>query len=165
MVLAESPLSQRATEKALPLRDACAVLFFVSVGMLFNPHLLIEPWAVLATLAVIVVGNALAAFGAARLLGQPTASAWTVAASRGQIAKFSFILAGLGIGLAILPPEGRDLILAGSILSILINPFLFTAVERGRVRLAPHPPAAPPPEPDRAGKPPSPGSARGNFFQ
>ena len=70
----------------------------------------------------------------ARLLGQPTATAWTVAASLGQIAEFSFILAGLGVGLGILPPEGRDLILAGAILSILINPFLFTAVERGRVR-------------------------------
>ena len=95
MVLAESPLSQRATEEALPLRDAFAVLFFVSVGMLFNPHVLVErPWAVLATLAVIVGGNGLAAFGAARLLGQPTATAWTVAASLGQIAEFSFILAG-----------------------------------------------------------------------
>ena len=146
MVLAESPLSQRATEEALPLRDAFAVLFFVSVGMLFNPHVLVErPWAVLATLAVIVGGNGLAAFGAARLLGQPTATAWTVAASLGQIAEFSFILAGLGVGLGILPPEGRDLILAGAILSILINPFLFTAVERGRVQLAPHPVAAPAP--------------------
>ena len=140
MVLAESPLSQRATEEALPLRDAFAVLFFVSVGMLFNPHVLLErPWAVLATLGVIVGGNGLAAFSVARLLGQPTAAAWTVAASLGQIAEFSFILAGLGIGLGILPPAGRDLILAGAILSILINPFLFTAVERGRVQLAPRP--------------------------
>ena len=157
MVLAESPLSQRATEEALPLRDAFAVLFFVSVGMLFNPHVLVErPWAVLATLAVIVAGNGLAAFGAARLLGQRTATARTVAASLGQIAEFSFILARLGIGLGILPPEGRDLILAGAILSILINPFLFTAVERGRVQLAPHPVAAPTPQPDHAAKPPPP---------
>lgn len=157
VVLAESPLSQRATEEALPLRDAFAVLFFVSVGMLFNPHVLVErPWAVLATLAVIVGGNGLAAFGAARLLGQPTVTAWTLAASLGQIAEFSFILAGLGIGLGILPPEGRDLILAGAILSILINPFLFTAVERGRVQLAPHPVAAPTPQPDRAAKSPPP---------
>ena len=153
MVLAESPLSQRATEEALPLRDAFAVLFFVSVGMLFNPHVLVErPWAVLATLAVIVGGNGLAAFAATRLLGQPTATAWTVAASLGQIAEFSFILAGLGVGLGILPPEGRDLILAGAILSILLNPFLFTAVERGRVRVMPHPapePSAGPPSPGR----------------
>jgi CPA2 family monovalent cation:H+ antiporter-2 len=151
MVLAESPLSQRATEEALPLRDAFAVLFFVSVGMLLNPHVLVErPWAVLATLTVIVGGNGLAAFGAARLLGQPTATARTVAASLAQIAEFSFILAGLGVGLGILPPEGRDLILAGAILSILINPFLFTAVERGRVQLAPHRElerATPPPPP------------------
>jgi monovalent cation:H+ antiporter-2, CPA2 family len=145
MVLAESPLSQRATEEALPLRDAFAVLFFVSVGMLFNPHVLVErPWAVLATLAVIVGGNGLAAFGAARLLGQSTATALTLAASLGQIGEFSFILAGLGVGQGILPPEGRDLILAGAILSILINPFLFTAVERGRVQLAPHLGGAPP---------------------
>jgi len=160
MVLAESPLSQRATEEALPLRDAFAVLFFVSVGMLFNPHVLVErPWAVLATLAVIVGGNGLAAFGASRLLGQPTATAWTVAASLAQIAEFSFILASLGVGLDILPPEGRDLILAGAILSILINPFLFTAVERGRVQLAPHPVAATVPQPDRAAKPPPPAPA------
>jgi CPA2 family monovalent cation:H+ antiporter-2 len=140
MVLAESPLSQRATEEALPLRDAFAVLFFVSVGMLFNPHVLVErPWAVLATLAVIVGGNGLAAFAATRLLGQPTATAWTVAASLGQIAEFSFILAGIGVGLGILPPEGRDLILAGAILSILLNPFLFTAIERGQVRVMPSP--------------------------
>jgi K+:H+ antiporter len=144
MVLAESPLSQRAAEEALPLRDAFAVLFFVSVGMLFNPLVLVErPWAVLATLVVIVGGNGLAAFGAARLLGHSTATARTVAASLCQIAEFSFILAGLGIGLGILPPEGRDLILAGAILSILINPFLFTAVERGRVQLAVHPATAP----------------------
>ena len=162
MVLAESPLSQRATEEALPLRDAFAVLFFVSVGMLFNPQVLVErPWAVLATLAVIVGGNGLAAFGAARLLGQPTATAWTVAASLGQIAEFSFILAGLGVGLGILLPEGRDLSLAGAILSILINPFLFTAVERGRVQLAPHLVTAPAREApasqlDRAAKPPPP---------
>ncbi len=140
MVLAESPLSQRATEEALPLRDAFAVLFFVSVGMLFNPHVLVErPWAVLATLAVILGGNGIAAFGAARLLRQPQLTAWTVAASLAQIAEFSFILAGLGVGLGLLPPEGRDLILAGAILSILINPFLFTAVERGRVQLAQRP--------------------------
>ena len=151
MVLAESALSQRATEEALPLRDAFAVLFFVSVGMLFNPHVLVErPWAVLATLAVIVGGNGLAAFAATRLLGQPTTTAWTVAVSLGQIAEFSFILAGIGVGLGILAPEARDLILAGAILSILLNPFLFTAVERGRVRVMPHPapePSAGPPGP------------------
>ena len=157
MVVGQSEFSHRAASEALPMRDAFAVLFFVSVGMLFNPHILVErPWAVLATLTVIVGGNGLAAFGAARLLGQPTATAWTVAASLGQIAEFSFILAGLGIGLGILPAEGRDLILAGAILSILINPFLFTAVVRGRVQPAPHPVAAPPPQQERVAKPPAP---------
>ncbi|WP_328702676.1 YbaL family putative K(+) efflux transporter [Belnapia mucosa] len=138
MVLAESPLSQRATEEALPLRDAFAVLFFVSVGMLFNPYVLWErPWAVLATLALIVGGNGAAAFATARLLGQPGPTAWTIAASIAQIGEFSFILAGLGVGLGLLSPEGRDLILAGAILSILANPFLFAAVERGRVQIVP----------------------------
>jgi CPA2 family monovalent cation:H+ antiporter-2 len=138
MVLAESPLSQRATEEALPLRDAFAVLFFVSVGMLFNPAVLVErPWALLGTLAVIVAGNGLAAFAAVRLLGQPTPTALTVAVGLGQIGEFSFILAGLGVGMGLLPPEGRDLILAGAILSILVNPFLFTAVQRGQVRVVP----------------------------
>jgi monovalent cation:H+ antiporter-2, CPA2 family len=140
MVLAESTLSQRATEEALPLRDAFAVLFFVSVGMLFNPHILVaRPWAVLATLAVIICGNGFAAFVTARLLRQPMATAFTLAASLGQIAEFSFILAGIGSSLGILPTAGRDLILAGAILSILLNPFLFTAVERGHVRLMPRP--------------------------
>jgi CPA2 family monovalent cation:H+ antiporter-2 len=140
MVLAESPLSQRATEEALPLRDAFAVLFFVSVGMLFNPAVLVErPWQVLATLAVIVGGNGLAAFAAVRALGQSSPTALTVAAGLGQIGEFSFILAGLGIGMGLLPPEGRDLILAGAILSILLNPFLFAAVERGQVRVLPRP--------------------------
>ncbi len=152
MVLAESPLSQRAAEEALPLRDAFAVLFFVSVGMLVNPYILVEkPLAVLATLAVIVGGNGLAAFTAARLLGQTTVTAWTVAVSLGQIAEFSFILAGLGIGLGILPPEGRDLILAGALLSILINPFLFTIIEREEARAVSRQAAA-----RTAGVPPSP---------
>jgi monovalent cation:H+ antiporter-2, CPA2 family len=154
MVLAESALSQRATEEALPLRDAFAVLFFISVGMLFNPHILVErPLAVLATLAVIIGGNGLAAFAATRLLGQSTVTAWTVAASLGQIAEFSFILAGIGVSLRVLPPEGRDLILAGAILSILLNPFLFTAIERGRVRVVPRP--GPEPAPGAVGSQPS----------
>jgi CPA2 family monovalent cation:H+ antiporter-2 len=140
MVLAESPLSQRATEEALPLRDAFAVLFFVSVGMLFNPAVLVErPWEVLAALAVIVGCNALAAYAAVRALGQSLSTALTVAAGLGQIGEFSFILAGLGIGMGLLPPEGRDLILAGAIISILVNPFLFAAVERGHVRVLPRP--------------------------
>ncbi|MDB5415736.1 MAG: sodium:proton antiporter [Rubritepida sp.] len=161
MVLAESPLSQRATEEALPLRDAFAVLFFISVGMLFNPAVLIDrPWAVIATLAVIVGGNSFAAFAAIRLLGQSRPTALTVAASLGQIGEFSFILAGFGVGLGLLPPDGRDLILAGSILSILLNPFLFAVVERGQVRVLPRPgpmartPAGPMPDKATVAAPP-----------
>src|SRR3712207_3929781 len=95
MVLAESPLSQRATEEAMPLRDAFAVLFFVSVGMLFNPSVLLrEPWAVLATLAIIVLGKSIAAFVIVRAFGRPTATALTISASLAQIGEFSVILAG-----------------------------------------------------------------------
>jgi len=136
MMMAESRLSQRAAEEALPLRDAFAVLFFVSVGMLFNPSVLVEqPLAVIATVLIIVLGKSVAAFLIVRAFGHPTGTAVTVSAALAQIGEFSFILAGLGVALAILPPEGRDLILAGAILSILINPFLFSAVERGRTRL------------------------------
>ncbi|WP_237216863.1 YbaL family putative K(+) efflux transporter, partial [Falsiroseomonas oryziterrae] len=136
MMMAESRLSQRAAEEALPLRDAFAVLFFVSVGMLFNPAVLVEqPLAVLATVLIIVFGKSVAAFLIVRAFGHPAGTAITVSAALAQIGEFSFILAGLGVALAILPPEGRDLILAGAILSILLNPFLFAAVERGRTRL------------------------------
>src|SRR3712207_6321059 len=98
MVLAESPLSQRATEEALPLRDAFAVLFFVSVGMLFDPGVLVRsPWAVLATVAVVVVGKPLAALLIVRgAFGRPWPEALSIAASLAQVGEFSFILAGLG---------------------------------------------------------------------
>lgn len=130
MVLSESALSQQAAQETLPLRDAFAVLFFVSVGMLFDPAAIIEePLAVLATLAIIIVGKSLAAFGIVRLAGYSMPTALTISASLAQIGEFSFILANLGVGLALLPAEGRDLILAGAILSILLNPFLFTAVD------------------------------------
>jgi K+:H+ antiporter len=152
MVLAESPLSQRATEEALPLRDAFAVLFFVSVGMLFDPGVLARsPWAVLATVAVVVVGKPLAALLIVRgAFGRPWPEALTIAASLAQIGEFSFILAGLGVGLGLLPEEGRGLVLAASILSILLNPLLFAAVERWRPRRA----AAVPPAPPAAAAPP-----------
>jgi CPA2 family monovalent cation:H+ antiporter-2 len=105
------------------------VLFFVSVGMLFDPAVVIEqPWPLLATVLIIVFGKSIAAFAIVRAFGHPTRTALTVSASLAQIGEFSFILAGLGAGLGILPPEGRDLILAGAILSILVNPFLFAAV-------------------------------------
>lgn len=136
MMMGESRLSQRAADEALPLRDAFAVLFFVSVGMLFNPAVLVEaPLAVLVTVLIIVVGKSVAAFVIVRAFGHPTSTALTVSAALAQIGEFSFILVGLGVALALLPEEGRDLVLAGAILSILVNPFIFAAVERGRTKL------------------------------
>ncbi len=129
MILGETQLSRRAAEETLPLRDAFAVLFFVSVGMLFDPKVIVEqPGPLLATIIIIVFGKSLAAFAIVRAFGHPTQTALAVSASLAQIGEFSFILAGLGAGLNLLPDEGRDLILAGAILSILVNPFLFTAV-------------------------------------
>ncbi|MBU3077395.1 YbaL family putative K(+) efflux transporter [Sphingomonas quercus] len=126
MLLGETQLGKRATEETLPLRDAFAVLFFVSVGMLFNPAVVLEqPGALVATVAIIVVGKSLAAFAIVRLFGHPTRTALTIAASLAQIGEFSFILAGLGVQLDMVPDGVRDLVLAGAILSILINPFLF----------------------------------------
>jgi CPA2 family monovalent cation:H+ antiporter-2 len=126
MILSESELSQRAATESLPLRDAFAVLFFVSVGMLFDPTILIrEPLPVLATVLIIVLGKSLAAFAIVKLFGHPTTTALTISASLAQIGEFSFILAGLGVGLAVLPEAGRDLVLAGALISILLNPFLF----------------------------------------
>ncbi|GGG22479.1 potassium efflux transporter [Caldovatus sediminis] len=152
MVLSESQLSQRAAEEALPLRDAFAVLFFISVGMLFDPRILVEaPLAVLATVAIIVVGKSVAAVLIVRAFGQSWATGLTIAASLAQIGEFSFILAGLGVVLGLLPAEGRDLVLAGAILSILVNPFLFSTVERRRVRLVRPHPAGAAPAPEAAG--------------
>jgi K+:H+ antiporter len=130
MMLSESQLSQQAATESLPLRDAFAVLFFVSVGMLVDPTIVLrEPIPVLVTVLIIVVGKSLAAFLIVRLFGHPTSTALTIAASLAQIGEFSFILAGLGIELALLPERGRDLILAGAILSILLNPLLFAALD------------------------------------
>jgi CPA2 family monovalent cation:H+ antiporter-2 len=129
MILGETPLSRRAGEETLPLRDAFAVLFFVAVGMLFDPSVLIErPLPLLATVLIIVFGKSVAAFAIVRAFGHPTQTALTVSASLAQIGEFSFILAGLGASLGVLPPEGRDLILAGAILSILANPVIFSLV-------------------------------------
>lgn len=136
MILGESELSRRAAEETLPLRDAFAVLFFVSVGMLFDPAVVIErPWPLLATVTIIVLGKSVAAFAIVRAFGHPNRTALTISASLAQIGEFSFILAGLGTDLRVLPPEGRDLILAGAILSIFLNPFVFTAVA-GRIATA-----------------------------
>ena len=127
MILGETQLSRRAAEETLPLRDAFAVLFFVSVGMLFDPKVLIEqPGPVLATVAIIVVGKSVAAYALVRAFGHNSGTALTVSVSLAQIGEFSFILAGLGVGLKVLPETGRDLILAGSLLSILFNPILFS---------------------------------------
>ncbi|MCP3018094.1 YbaL family putative K(+) efflux transporter [Cupriavidus basilensis] len=131
MVLAESEFSHRAAEESLPLRDAFAVLFFVSVGMLFNPMVLInDPWGVLATLFIIVVGKSLAALCIVRVFGHSTRTGMTIAVSLAQIGEFSFILAGLGVYLKILPERGHALILAGALLSIVLNPLLFHLLDR-----------------------------------
>jgi len=151
MILGETQLSRRAAEETLPLRDAFAVLFFVSVGMLFDPKVLIEqPGPVLATVAIIVFGKSIAAYALVRAFGHPNQTALTVSVSLAQIGEFSFILAGLGVGLEVLPETGRDLILAGAMLSILFNPIFFTLmVKRIRADDAAEPeaeaPDAPPP--------------------
>jgi CPA2 family monovalent cation:H+ antiporter-2 len=143
MVMRESPLSYRAAEESLPLRDAFSVLFFVSVGMLFDPEVLIrEPLHLLAILAIIIFGKSLAAFGLVLLFRYPLNTALTVSASLAQIGEFSFILAGLGIQLGLMPEEGQSLILAGAIISIAVNPLVFHAIEpaqawiRSRSKLA-----------------------------
>ena len=131
MVLAESELSHRAAQESLPLRDAFAVLFFVSVGMLFDPNILVDsPLKVLAVVFIILIGKSLAAFLIVRAFGMPTGTALTISASLAQIGEFSFILAELGVGLRLLPEEGRDLILAGAIISIILNPVMFYLAER-----------------------------------
>src|SRR6266851_2507873 len=125
MTLSESELSQAAAEESLPLRDAFAVLFFVSVGMLFDPTILVaEPRAVLGALLLVLVGNPCIAFVAVRIFGGRTEAAVLVGAGLAQIGEFSFILADLGIGLGILSERGRHLILATAILSILVNPIV-----------------------------------------
>ncbi|HVS01046.1 MAG TPA: YbaL family putative K(+) efflux transporter [Thermoanaerobaculia bacterium] len=130
MVMRESALSHRAASESLPLRDAFSVLFFVSVGMLFDPMVLLrEPLRLLAVLAIILIGKSLAAFLLVLVFRYPLNTALTVSASLAQIGEFSFILASLGVSLGVLPEEGQSLILAGAILSIALNPLLFQAVE------------------------------------
>jgi CPA2 family monovalent cation:H+ antiporter-2 len=130
VVISESDLSHRVASEALPLRDAFAVLFFVSVGMLFDPAVLIQrPLQVLLVVLIVLVGKSVAAFGIVLGFRYPVRTALTISASLAQIGEFSFILAGLGLSLRLLPPEARSLILAGAILSITLNPLLFNAVE------------------------------------
>jgi len=126
LVLGESHLSQKAAKESLPLQDAFSVLFFVSVGMLFDPTVLIEaPLAVLGVLALIMVGKSLIALSIVVLLRFPVSMGLTVAASLSQVGEFSFILVGLGIELGLLPTEGKDLVLAGALISITLNPLTF----------------------------------------
>jgi monovalent cation:H+ antiporter-2, CPA2 family len=143
MVMRESPLSHRAAEESLPLRDAFSVLFFVSVGMLFDPNVMVQqPLHVLVVAAIIMFGKSLAAFFIVLLFRYPLNTALTVSASLAQIGEFSFILANLGLSLGVLPTEGQSLILAGAIISIALNPLVFQAIEpaqnwiRSRSKLA-----------------------------
>ncbi|HEY9346459.1 MAG TPA: cation:proton antiporter [Inquilinus sp.] len=131
VVLSESDFSHRAAANSMPLQDAFAVLFFVSVGMLFDPSIVLrEPLALAAVVALIMLGKSIVAFGIVLLLGYPKTTALTVAASLAQIGEFSFILVGLGLSMGLLPPEGRDLVLAGALISITLNPLAFAAVDR-----------------------------------
>ena len=143
MVMRESALSHRAADESLPLRDAFSVLFFVSIGMLFDPEVLIrEPLKVLVVVAIIVFGKSLAAFLLVLAFRYPLNTALTVSASLAQIGEFSFILAGLGVSLGLLSAEGQSLVLAGALVSIALNPLVFQAVEpaqtwiRSRSKLA-----------------------------
>ena len=130
MMLAESELSHRAAEESLPLREVFSVLFFVSVGMLFDPSILVrEPLMVFATVFIIVVGKSLVSMALVLAFGRPLSTALTISASLAQIGEFSFILATLGITLGILPGTGRDLILAGALISIILNPLLFMSLD------------------------------------
>ena len=138
MLLNESELSHKAASDSLPMRDAFAVLFFVSVGMLFNPAIILQqPLLVLGTVAIIVLGNAAVGYGIVRLLKLPKLTALTIAASLSQIGEFSFILAGLGLSEKMLPQQGHDLVLAGALLSIIANPFLFAWLDRWQQRQQP----------------------------
>ncbi|GGB82453.1 YbaL family putative K(+) efflux transporter [Deinococcus soli (ex Cha et al. 2016)] len=144
VVVSESKFSHQAAEDALPFQDAFAVLFFVSVGMLFNPAILLTaPLLVLATALIIIVGKTLAAFLIVRLLRYPVGTALTVAFSLAQIGEFSFILAALGRDLNLLSEQGQNLILAGAIVSITLNPFLFRLITPLKDRLERRSPAAP----------------------
>ncbi|MFC3690813.1 cation:proton antiporter [Chenggangzhangella methanolivorans] len=153
MILSESELSHRAAQESLPLRDAFAVLFFVSVGMLFDPTIIIrDPWPVLGVVFIIVIGKSVAAFLLVIAFRRTVGTALTISASLAQIGEFSFILAELGVGLKLLPEAGRDLILAGALLSIILNPLVFFAAERLKPRLEARlvrkkPEAAAPPAP------------------
>jgi CPA2 family monovalent cation:H+ antiporter-2 len=140
MILKESELAQRAAEESLPFRDAFAVLFFVSVGMLFDPRVILnETIPLLVTLTLVLVVSGGTVFVMVRALGRPIADALVIGAGLAQIGEFAFILSGLGIALNVLPAEARDLILGASILSIFANPLMFTLAYRLKARYAPAP--------------------------
>ena len=131
MVMSSSTLSQQAMRETLPLRDAFAVLFFVSVGMLFDPHVLIEqPLAIAAAFLIIIIGKSIGAWMIVRVFGYPNETALTIAVALAQIGEFSFILAGVGVSIGALSEEARNLILASAMLSMVANPMLFAALDR-----------------------------------
>ena len=135
MLLNESEFSHQAAQDSLPMRDAFAVLFFVSVGMLFDPRILLEhPWQVLATTLIILFGKSLAAWGIVRAFGHPNATALTISTSLAQIGEFAFIIAGLGLSLGLMPVDGHSLVLAGALLTIMLNPILFMVLDRWQAR-------------------------------
>ncbi len=130
LVLGQSTLSQKAAEQTLPLRDAFAVLFFVAVGMLFDPLIVLrEPLALLATVLVVLVGKTAAAYLIARVRGLAPRQALSIGAALAQVGEFSFILAGLAVTEGVLPEAGRDLILAAAIITIAVNPLVFRAAD------------------------------------
>jgi CPA2 family monovalent cation:H+ antiporter-2 len=144
MVMAGSTLSAQAMKETLPLRDAFAVLFFVSVGMLFDPGILVrEPLAVLATVGVIVLVKSVAAYAIVRAFGHDRDTAFTIAASLAQIGEFSFILIVMGVTLGIVPETAQALVVAGALISILVNPVLFALLDRRAARKATEVPPAP----------------------
>jgi CPA2 family monovalent cation:H+ antiporter-2 len=156
MVMSGSTLSSQAMRETLPLRDAFAVLFFVSVGMIFDPSIVLTaPVALVATVLVIVVVKSVAAFAIMRAFGHDRDMGLTIAASLAQIGEFSFILIVLGERLAIVPPEVADIVVAGALIAILINPFLFALLDRRARRLGT---AAAPAEPAQAGRAPGGGA-------
>jgi CPA2 family monovalent cation:H+ antiporter-2 len=150
LIMAESELSQQAANETLPLRDAFAVIFFVSVGMLFDPMILLQnPWPLLATVAIIIVFRTVLSVILLRLFGQSPEVAMGVAASRGQIGEFSFILAGLGLQFNLMPEQASDLILGGAIVSIILNPALFAIADRLGRKAASREAESPAPPPPR----------------
>ncbi|HUH89108.1 MAG TPA: YbaL family putative K(+) efflux transporter [Lysobacter sp.] len=137
LLLNESELSHKAASDSLPLRDAFAVLFFVSVGMLFDPRILIEhPLHVLATVLIILFGKSAAAYVIVRAFGYPNITAITISASLAQIGEFAFIIAGLGVTLQIMNKEAQDLVLAGALITIMLNPLIFVLVDKWQARQA-----------------------------